>query len=204
MFASACALIVRLPAFLSSSSSLLSQHSHVISFLSFSILHILCNRSSHVNKYWSVSVPGTFECKIQTNYITCHDYIVYTLYPRDLFWVVVYNCVKHEVATVESEHPEEGVYTLPITITVKYMTVFNLDYHKKVCIIKNELIHLKVSFTSQCCCGELCSGLRLLQHRVAISQFCLLMLHEMPLTSVTSSGWCGLALLSSRCRIQLI
>ena len=47
--------------------------------------------------------------------------IVYTLYPRDHFWVVVYNCVKHEVATVESEHPEEGVYTLPITITVKHM-----------------------------------------------------------------------------------
>ena len=63
-------------------------------------------------KYWSVSVPGTFECKIQTNYITCHDYIVYTLYPRDLFWVVVHNCVKHEVATVESEHPEEGIHYL--------------------------------------------------------------------------------------------
>ena len=135
VFASACALIARLPGFLSSSSSLLLQHSHVISFVSFSILHILCNRSCHVNKYWSVSVPGTFECKIQTNYITCHDYIVYTLYPRDLFWVVVYNCVKHEVATVESEHPEEGVYTLPITITVKqmlstYISVKGLDQQK--------------------------------------------------------------------------
>ena len=47
----------------------------------------------------------------------------------------MYNCLKHEVATVESEHPEEGVYTLPITTTVKhmfstYIVVKGLDQQK--------------------------------------------------------------------------
>ena len=134
------------------------------------------------------------------HYITCHDYIVYTLYPRDLFWVAVYNCVKQEVATVESEHPEESAYTLPITITVKHM--FSTYIIVKFWINKmNKFISWlsssHIPFFSQ----KIVQWLRPLQHRVAISHFCLLILHDMQLTL---SRWFGLDLLSTRCRMQSI
>ena len=72
---------------------------------------------------------------------------------------------------------------------------------KKVWISKNELVHLIAPLHIPVFLWRIVQWLRPLQHRVAISQFCLLILHE---TQLTSSSWFGLALLASRCPMQPI